>query len=144
MPGVLKTCKAAVAHVNVADMQEREKNKLMPAEKDGKVLHPDLLNPRLLEAQYAVRGELYLRAQELKATKEIIYTNGNGCSCCMACWRSRPAHSERTFTPYVQSATHKHLEPSPSLLCDRCETPVQQQQQQPITSARIMHRLLLI
>uniref|UniRef100_A0A383W5D9 alanine transaminase n=1 Tax=Tetradesmus obliquus TaxID=3088 RepID=A0A383W5D9_TETOB len=45
------------------------------SEKDGKVLHPDLLNPRLLEAQYAVRGELYLRAEELKKTKEIIYTN---------------------------------------------------------------------
>lgn len=41
------------------------------------MLHPDLLNPKLLEAQYAVRGELYLRAEELKKTsKQIIYTNG--------------------------------------------------------------------
>lgn len=45
-------------------------------EKDGYVLHPDLLNPRLLEAQYAVRGELYLKAEELKKSREIIYTNG--------------------------------------------------------------------
>lgn len=43
---------------------------------DGFVLHPDLLNPRLLEAQYAVRGELYLKAEELKKTRDIIYTNG--------------------------------------------------------------------
>jgi hypothetical protein len=43
---------------------------------DGYVLHPDLLNPRLLEAQYAVRGELYLKAEELKKTRDIIYTNG--------------------------------------------------------------------
>lgn len=56
--------------------QERDQAKLLPSEKEGKVLHPDLLNPRLLEAQYAVRGELYLRAEELKKTKEIIYTNG--------------------------------------------------------------------
>lgn len=51
----------------------------MPApvcEKDGYVLHPDLLNPHLLEAQYAVRGELYLKAEELKKTQDIIYTNG--------------------------------------------------------------------
>jgi hypothetical protein len=41
------------------------------------VLHPDLLNPRLLEAQYAVRGELYLKAEELKKQgQQIIYTNG--------------------------------------------------------------------
>jgi hypothetical protein len=40
------------------------------------VLHPDLLNPRLLEAQYAVRGELYLKAEQLKKTRDIIYTNG--------------------------------------------------------------------
>lgn len=42
------------------------------------MLHPDLLNPRLLEAQYAVRGELYLKAEELKKTRDIIYTNGEG------------------------------------------------------------------
>lgn len=66
------------------DVQERDQvTKLVAqvSEKDGKVLHPDLLNPRLLEAQYAVRGELYLRAEELKKTKEIIYTNGEHC-----CW----------------------------------------------------------
>jgi hypothetical protein len=56
------------------------KNKGVPppvSEKEGYVLHPDLLNPRLLEAQYAVRGELYLKAEELKKQGEqIIYTNG--------------------------------------------------------------------
>ena len=45
--------------------------------KDGKVLHPDLLNDSVLKTQYAVRGELYLRAEELrKAGKEITFTNG--------------------------------------------------------------------
>jgi hypothetical protein len=45
--------------------------------KEGKVLHPDLLNAAVLKTQYAVRGELYLRAEELrKAGKEIIFTNG--------------------------------------------------------------------
>jgi hypothetical protein len=81
--------KAAVhAHAPLSkmngDVQERGQVKKLVAqdsEKDGKVLHPDLLNPRLLEAQYAVRGELYLRAEELKKTKDIIYTNGEHC-----CW----------------------------------------------------------
>ncbi len=46
-------------------------------EKDGKVLHPELINEQVLKTQYAVRGELYLRAEELrKAGKEIIFTNG--------------------------------------------------------------------
>lgn len=45
--------------------------------KDGKVLHPELLNDAVLKTQYAVRGELYLRAEELrKEGKEIIFTNG--------------------------------------------------------------------
>ena len=49
--------------------------------KDGKVLHPELLNDAVLKTQYAVRGELYLRAEELrKAGKEIIFTNGQ-CDC---------------------------------------------------------------
>lgn len=44
--------------------------------RDGKVMHPDLLNAQVLKTQYAVRGELYLRAEELrKAGKEIIFTN---------------------------------------------------------------------
>eukprot|EP00803_Ostreobium_quekettii_P006212 evm.model.scf_208.1 EVM.evm.TU.scf_208.1 scf_208:26666-34103(+) len=39
-------------------------------------MHPDLLNPDLKELQYAVRGELYLKGEELrKAGKEIIFTN---------------------------------------------------------------------
>lgn len=49
----------------------------LPNHKDGKVLHPELLNTNVKKAQYAVRGELYLRAEELrKAGKEIIFTNG--------------------------------------------------------------------
>lgn len=45
-------------------------------EKEGKVLHPDLLNENFKKCQYAVRGELYLKAEELrKAGKEIIFTN---------------------------------------------------------------------
>jgi len=39
-------------------------------------MHPDLLNRDLKEAQYAVRGELYLKADELrKSGREIIFTN---------------------------------------------------------------------
>lgn len=44
--------------------------------KDGKVLHPHLLNENLVKAQYAVRGELYLKAEELRKTgQEILMTN---------------------------------------------------------------------
>lgn len=43
---------------------------------DGKVLHPDLINANMKAAQYAVRGELYLKGEELrKAGREILYTN---------------------------------------------------------------------
>jgi len=46
-------------------------------EKDGKVLHPDLLNSAVKKAEYAVRGELYLRAVELqKQGMKIVFTNG--------------------------------------------------------------------
>lgn len=49
--------------------------------KDGKVLHPELLNENMRKTQYAVRGELYLRAEQLRqAGKEIIFTNGERCS----------------------------------------------------------------
>ena len=45
--------------------------------KEGKVLHPDLINENIKKAQYAVRGELYNRAVQLAAEgKEIMYTNG--------------------------------------------------------------------
>ncbi|KAL6777673.1 AAT1 [Auxenochlorella protothecoides x Auxenochlorella symbiontica] len=47
-----------------------------PASKEGKAMHPDLLNDNILKTQYAVRGELYTRAQELaKSGGEVIYTN---------------------------------------------------------------------
>lgn len=46
-------------------------------EKEGKVLHPHLLNENVLKTEYAVRGELYLRAEQLrKEGKEIMFTNG--------------------------------------------------------------------
>jgi len=45
-------------------------------EVDGKVLHPSLLNKDVASAEYAVRGELYLKAEELRRQgKEIIFTN---------------------------------------------------------------------
>lgn len=48
-----------------------------PNMKDGKVTHPDMMNANLVKAEYAVRGELYNRAQDLaKEGKEVIYTNG--------------------------------------------------------------------
>lgn len=48
--------------------------------KEGKVLHPDLINANMKKTQYAVRGELYLKAEQLKkAGREIIMTNG-GCT----------------------------------------------------------------
>lgn len=46
-------------------------------EKEGKVLHPHLLNRNISKTQYAVRGELYLRAEQLRQQgKDIIFTNG--------------------------------------------------------------------
>lgn len=45
-------------------------------QKDGKVLHPDLLNEKVLKTQYAVRGEIYLRSEQLrKEGMEILPTN---------------------------------------------------------------------
>ena len=41
------------------------------------VLHPDLLNENFVRAEYAVRGELYLKGAELqKQGREVIFTNG--------------------------------------------------------------------
>lgn len=43
---------------------------------EGKVMHESLLNANILNTQYAVRGELYLKAEELRrAGKQIIFTN---------------------------------------------------------------------
>jgi hypothetical protein len=48
----------------------------IPHSKNGYVLHPDLISETVKKAQYAVRGELYLRAVELEnAGMEITYTN---------------------------------------------------------------------
>lgn len=49
----------------------------VPHSKDGHVTHPDLLNEAVKRTQYAVRGELYLRAMELqKEGMKITFTNG--------------------------------------------------------------------
>ena len=49
----------------------------IPHSKDGYVTHPDLLNEAVKRTQYAVRGELYLRAMQLqKEGMKIIFTNG--------------------------------------------------------------------
>eukprot|EP00850_Spirogloea_muscicola_P014570 SM000105S13915 [mRNA] locus=s105:455478:459851:- [translate_table: standard] len=43
---------------------------------DARVLHPDRMNENVRKAQYAVRGELFLRASELqKQGREIVLTN---------------------------------------------------------------------
>jgi hypothetical protein len=48
-----------------------------PHSKEGKTLHPDLLNEAVKKTQYAVRGELYLRAMQLQDEgMKIIFTNG--------------------------------------------------------------------
>ncbi len=47
----------------------------------SRLIHLCLLNPQVFAASYAVRGELYLRAEELrKQGKDIIFTNGACCS----------------------------------------------------------------
>ena len=52
------------------------------ASKEGKALHPDLLNESVKKTQYAVRGELYLRAVELQEQgTKITFTNG-ALQCC--------------------------------------------------------------
>lgn len=46
-------------------------------QKDGKVLHPDLLNEDVVKTQYAVRGEIYLRSEQLRTEgMDILPTNG--------------------------------------------------------------------
>lgn len=48
----------------------------LPASKDGKVLHPELINPNILKTQYAVRGEIYLLAEKMRREgRDIIFTN---------------------------------------------------------------------
>lgn len=43
---------------------------------DGRVLHPSLMNERVKAVQYAVRGELYLRADQMRREgREVIFTN---------------------------------------------------------------------
>jgi hypothetical protein len=73
------------------------------------VMHRDLLNANVLKAQYAVRGELYLKAEELrKQGRKIIATNSE----CSSGPRSCVAAAQQLMfllTPHVavQLATHK-------------------------------------
>lgn len=56
------------------------------------MLHPSLLNQNMLKTQYAVRGELYLKAEELKKTgKEIMFTNG-ALAAPLSAHQYQPAH----------------------------------------------------
>ena len=49
----------------------------LPNSKDGKVMHPELLNENMLKVQYAVRGELFLLGEQLRSEgRTIISTNG--------------------------------------------------------------------
>lgn len=78
-PIIITKVKAATTAVQAPIHDQSQSNGAPVYEKDGKVLHPDLLNPKVLKAQYAVRGELYLRGQELQQQgREIIFTNGEG------------------------------------------------------------------
>lgn len=124
MPGILKAFQTLVPHSKQSAVtQERDPETILPSEKDGKALHPDLLNPRLLEAQYAVRGELYLRAEQLKKTKEIIYTNGNPRSASPGSFTIVPTLlSTHDAVTLSQLATRRRWELSPSLLSDRYAT----------------------
>lgn len=86
--------------------------------KDGKVLHPDLLNDNLKKTQYAVRGELFIKADELrKQGREIIFTNGGRAqragharACCSA--RAIPAPHTPCHRLLPQSATLTSWAPS--------------------------------
>lgn len=43
---------------------------------NGQVMHPSCINENMKAAQYAVRGELYLKGEELrKAGREVVFTN---------------------------------------------------------------------
>ena len=51
----------------------------LASSKEGKAMHPDLLNEAVKKTQYAVRGELYLRAMQLQDDgMSITFTNGAG------------------------------------------------------------------
>jgi hypothetical protein len=87
--------------------------------KDGKVLHPDLLNENMKKCQYAVRGELYLKAEELRQQgRDIIFTNGEPL---LPHVRFRRSVTEPGFAP-LQLVTHMHWEPSQSPLPVRYAT----------------------
>jgi hypothetical protein len=64
---------------------------------------------QLLEAQYAVRVELYLKDEELKEQGEqIIHTNGETCSilniCCRACSGSSGCRLQGAFGSLVSGS----------------------------------------
>ncbi|MEW5297896.1 MAG: hypothetical protein WDW36_001074 [Sanguina aurantia] len=66
----------AAALRSFASVAAAQSDASRPHELEGKVLHPSLLNDNVLKTEYAVRGELYLRAEQLrKEGKEIMFTN---------------------------------------------------------------------
>lgn len=80
----------------------------LPNVKDGKVMHPDLLNDQVKAAEYAVRGELYLRGEELrKEGKEIIFTNGmlpvSSMTVRLSCSRQPPGTGRKTLDVLASS-----------------------------------------
>lgn len=80
-------------------------------------MHPDLLNKNLRDAQYAVRGELYLRAMELtKEGKEITFTNGEtlAANCVLRGGASTPPLAPSN--PRPSHAYNSLLSLAPSLL----------------------------
>eukprot|EP00210_Caulerpa_lentillifera_P004826 g4607.t1 len=58
------------------DLKKNRQNASLPNTKDNKVMHPDCINEHVKKVEYAVRGELYLRAEELsKQGKQITPMN---------------------------------------------------------------------
>eukprot|EP00210_Caulerpa_lentillifera_P002693 g2573.t1 len=61
---------------NIAKLKRNYGSESLPNTKDNKVMHPDRINRHIKEVEYAVRGELYLRGEELrKQGREITFTN---------------------------------------------------------------------
>lgn len=96
-------------------------------QKDGKVLHPSLLNSNMLKTQYAVRGELYLKAEQLKnAGKEIIFTNGENGYHLKRCKGDAHAALEGAWAPAAPTLPHAitfigaNGPTNPTLACPLC------------------------
>ena len=88
--GTLRSC-CSVQQRGRAALAQEAFDEAPPNSKDGKVLHPDLINADMRSTVYAVRGELMQRGEELrKAGREIIFTNSANCAKKASCVRSSP------------------------------------------------------